>query len=296
MDTNCSGDSRYGRCQCMHTCLKARGKCQGWALRPAVNHTPIAPPQATLQASPARESGAQIMNNTDLSGPSFPAGDFPLKRGTTIAEGIAACRSFCLAHQSTCGGWVFVSDTFDRGSHWNGPRCSIKGIGLCKAVHNRTGLYSGTIAGHCSHLSPPPPPGPPPSPPLDGATCHLLSKVTGAREALGVLSGVAGGQPALQTSTLRIAKFEKTVSLRAYVDANFAEAFFQNGRVAMTASCWQPEPQHTSAFASCDMETANALVFASSPVKLVSARVWSVGSIWVSPKTILETPRIDIDH
>ena len=66
---------------------------------------------------------------------------------------------------------------------------------------------------------------------------------------------------------------------------------FNNGRVAMTTSCWQPTKDTA---ASCDLQTAEAFVFASgAPVRLLSAKVWSVGSIWVSPETVTETPRID---
>jgi hypothetical protein len=70
-----------------------------------------------------------------------------------------------------------------------------------------------------------------------------MSKVTGTRKvkaaaaaAAGttVLSGIFGGQPAadgqlvaagLQTSVLRIAEFEKTVSVRAFVDSSFVESY-----------------------------------------------------------------------
>ena len=123
----------------------------------------------------------------------------------------------------------------------------------------------------------------------------MFSKVTGAHKVAasaggGVLSGI-GGQPALQTSALRIATFEKTVSIRTFVDSSFVESYFNNGRVAMTTSCWQPTKDP---FASCDLKVAEAFVFASgAPVRLLSAKVWSVGSVWVSAETVRATPRID---
>jgi hypothetical protein len=77
-----------------------------------------------------------------------------------------------------------------------------------------------------------------------------MSKVTGTRKvkaaaaaAAGttVLSGIFGGQPAadgqlvaagLQTSVLRIAEFEKTVSVRAFVDSSFVESYVSNPRIS----------------------------------------------------------------
>ena len=70
-----------------------------------------------------------------------------------------------------------------------------------------------------------------------------VKAAAGAAVAAGttVLSGILGGQPAadgqlvaagLQTSVLRIAKFEKTVSVRAFVDSSFVESYVSNPRIS----------------------------------------------------------------
>jgi hypothetical protein len=66
VDTNCSGDSRYGVCMCMNICLRSRGKCQGWALRPPATDIVVA---AATPPPPPSQNGT-VMNATDLSMPS----------------------------------------------------------------------------------------------------------------------------------------------------------------------------------------------------------------------------------
>jgi len=81
---------------------------------------------------------------------------------------------------------------------------------------------------------------------------------------------------------------EGTVGLRVFVDANFAEGYFNNGRVALTVGCTPPH------FANCDTSVAGVSLFAvSAAVEVVSVTAWEVGSIWVTPDDVLSTPRID---
>lgn len=83
------------------------------------------------------------------------------------------------------------------------------------------------------------------------------------------------------TDTLRLSPNDKTIDMRLYVDNTFTEAYWMNGRVAMTIV--------TKA-----TEEANVLVGVSKgEVALDSATVWAVGSIWVTPEEVKNTPRLD---
>ena len=101
---------------------------------------------------------------------------------------------------------------------------------------------------------------------------------------------------------------DANVTLRAFVDNNFAECYWQGGRVATTA----PAPPTTEARtrrrrfmplrplarsftpppAGCSSQASVALV---STAALLVPRVdaWRVGSIWVSEEQLLRTPRPD---
>ena len=311
ISNNCSSGSRPTYCLCARACLHRGSKCLGWSLRP---------PPATAVGAAVKSEGAPgalpapsalravllaeppVLNNTDLGAPSIA--NFNLRKGTTLAQGIAACRAYCTAHNASCGGWVFVTDKFDPGSRWNGPRCSIKGNGPCTPVP-RAQCYSSMIAGHCEPQPPrpphpppppppphpppppkPPPPPVPPAPPLTGPTCHLKNSMAGVRavKAPGVVSGVANG---FSTQTLRIAQHETTATLRVFVDASFAEAYWQNGRVAMTIGAWPLDV--------ANLKVAAAAIFSTAPVNVVSATAWAVKSIWVSPEDVVSTARMDAE-
>lgn len=78
--------------------------------------------------------------------------------------------------------------------------------------------------------------------------------------------------------TLRLSPADKMLGLRVYVDNTLAEAFFQGGRVAMTRELLTPEKE------------AAASVAASVDVQVSTLQAWTVGSIWVTPEEILNTP------
>ena len=84
------------------------------------------------------------------------------------------------------------------------------------------------------------------------------------------------------SDTLRLAPTERTVSLRVFTDRTFAEAYWQGGRVVMTAST-PPSTNASVAVASTVAVTAQA------------ATVWSVKGIWASPDEVLATPRAKVD-
>ena len=266
-------------------------------------------PGATAAMVPA----PHVLNDTDIGG--LPDVDgFRLPARTSTADGIAVCSSWCRNHSSVCGGWVYVDGQFDPGSRFNGPRCQPKGVvGVCTAQPHRH-CFSGVPPGrpacqtmpptpplppHPSpppphphpHPPPPPPPPPAPTPPLEGWTCHLKNRVpeTAAPTLDGrVASGVSDWTKSLKTTTLRVGSTEDTVSLRVFVDANFAEGYWNNGRVAMTVGCTPPR------FDNCDTAAAGVSLFAASaPVEVVSLTAWAVDTIWVTPEDVLRTPRID---
>ena len=74
---------------------------------------------------------------------------------------------------------------------------------------------------------------------------------------------------------------DKTIDLALYVDNTFTEAYWMGGRVAMTV----------------DTETSgghdDVTISASQSGTTVSATVWQVGSIWVTPEAVKQTPRRD---
>ena len=80
------------------------------------------------------------------------------------------------------------------------------------------------------------------------------------------------------TDTLRLAANETTVSLRVFTDG-FAEAYFQAGRVVITAST----PSSSDACVS---------LVAMTPVVARNATVWAVKPIWTTPDAVLATPKL----
>ena len=73
---------------------------------------------------------------------------------------------------------------------------------------------------------------------------------------------------------LQLSAHDANVSLRVYVDHTLSEAFFQGGR-----QCFTEEVTPTA--------QASIAVLANASVKVASACVWGVQSIWVSPEEVL---------
>ena len=72
------------------------------------------------------------------------------------------------------------------------------------------------------------------------------------------------------------------LTLRAFVDNNLAECFWQTNRVAIMVE------------APATPEAAAAVVNTGMPaVKLQAAAAWQVGGIWISKEEMLATPRPD---
>jgi len=80
--------------------------------------------------------------------------------------------------------------------------------------------------------------------------------------------------------TLHLLDSDKSIDMRIFVDNTFAEVYFQGGRVAMTVN--------TPASDDADITVSSSISQVSA-----KAKSWSVSSIWVTPKEVLHTPRLD---
>eukprot|EP00948_MAST-09A_sp_MAST-9A-sp1_P001800 g1800.t1 len=92
-----------------------------------------------------------------------------------------------------------------------------------------------------------------------------------------VAGGTKGDFSKATKDTLKLSPNDKSLDLRVYIDRTFSEAFWMNGRVAMTidtAGVAMSSHQLVSSVAN--------LVF--------EATVWEVKSIWVSTEEVLNTP------
>lgn len=81
--------------------------------------------------------------------------------------------------------------------------------------------------------------------------------------------------------SLRVLKNATTVSLRLYYDATFLEAYFENGRVAITApvDLMSDEPQL-------------ALTSTAPSLMVKKTQVYKMKSIWTTPEAVRQAPRV----
>ena len=86
--------------------------------------------------------------------------------------------------------------------------------------------------------------------------------------------------------TVRVLKSEKSLELRIYSDVTFFEVFFQQGRTAMTVSS---DLHDTSDYILTSPSQAG---WVSRDVVVEEAVAWSIGSPWVSPEDVRNSPRI----
>jgi len=96
------------------------------------------------------------------------------------------------------------------------------------------------------------------------------------------VSTVTVGGPS-KTDKLKLLASDKSIDIRLYVDNTFTEAYWMGGRVAMTAKTPQSQKDVAGVTVSADQEG----------VKLLAAQAWEVGSIWVTPDEVKNTPRRD---
>merc|ERR1712100_493716 len=82
-----------------------------------------------------------------------------------------------------------------------------------------------------------------------------------------------------KVDTLKLSPKDATIDMRLYVDNTFTEAYWMNGRVAMTI----PTPATEEADVVVSVDKAR--------VTLGFATVYKVDSIWVTPEDVKNTPR-----
>lgn len=102
-------------------------------------------------------------------------------------------------------------------------------------------------------------------PPVDGETVTKVSV------------GAVGGT----TDTLKLLASDKTIDMRLFVDNTFTEVYWMDGRVAMTTTTAATQAAEITISADKAGTT------------LASVQAWKIGSIWVSPEEVLQTPRLD---
>ena len=88
--------------------------------------------------------------------------------------------------------------------------------------------------------------------------------------------------PKGSVDVLRLLPSDTTITLAVYVDGTFAEAYWQDGRVAMTVNT-----------VGVTGSTTAALTAGSGGAVVKSAQAWSVGSIWITADEVLAMPRPD---
>jgi len=184
----------------------------------------------------------------EMEGYDLPGGDYSVTN--VNYTDYRKCEASCGA-DNRCHAWTYVV----RGP-WHAS-CCLKGrvpnyrkISTCTSgVKNRTSPSSGTEF-FIDYVP----------------SAEHVSKVT-----------VGGGD---HRDTLKLLSTDATLAVRIYVDNTFAEAYWMDGRVAMTVKTGSTVE-------------AGISVSSSTAVTLTGATVWRVGSIWVSPGEVRRTPRLD---
>jgi len=96
----------------------------------------------------------------------------------------------------------------------------------------------------------------------------------------GARAGMQGGRSA----SLKLLPGETEITLRVFTDRTLVEAYWMDGRVAMT-SATKPE------MAKSGLDQVS--VFSSVENEIASASAWAMESIWVTTEQVLSTPRVD---
>ena len=114
--------------------------------------------------------------------------------------------------------------------------------------------------------------------PATSATTTAEGVYTAVAGATNTPSDMSSGEN--HNDTLRLSPNDKTISIRVYVDNTLCEAYWQNGRVAMTVRT-QATPE------------ASVSIYSSNETIVQSYEVHAVKPIWVSPSDVIAAPRKD---
>lgn len=114
------------------------------------------------------------------------------------------------------------------------------------------------------------------------ASFHPTTSVVGLNISGCATCQIDGGNVSCadHTATLRLLPSETTLDLRVFTDATFLEAYFQNGRVAMTVKCDSAVAGDIAVFS-----TGNS-------ARLASLAAYPLKSIWVGSDAVRAAPRL----
>lgn len=118
----------------------------------------------------------------------------------------------------------------------------------------------------------------------DGRNGQCAPGIVSGIKNLGSLSGTQPSQARQGVAnTLKMSSRDTNLTIRIYIDRTMAEVYWQGGRTTQTLQVPdfafpQPSP------------VASMGVASSVSVELISAQVWAVEDMWVSPEEVLATP------
>jgi sucrose-6-phosphate hydrolase SacC (GH32 family) len=214
---------------------------------------PAPPPAPPAPPAPAIPVGT-MMNGTDLPGDDGPMSHHNASFGAT------GCQALCAAN-ADCKAWTWVIRGEPQGS---GDCCQKKDI---PCPHKMATCTSGAKVATTVPKSQ----GGGGAPPVPTSTTCSVDYVPGAKNVSVSCGGTKDIVPLLPT--------EKTFEIRMYSDATFLEAYFQQGRAAMTIVS--------------KMDAKSELSISSLPVGVpVEATSWPIKGIWTTPEAVRKQPRV----
>lgn len=215
----------------------------------------------TIGKSGAAPSGVPVstfMPKTDM-----PGGDYSVTHHPAGTDA-KVCEQACLA-DAKCQAWTYVI----RGQPSGSGDCCLKDSQPCPstsgaAAQCTSGARANATLPQCGGGG------------GDSTSCTVaFTPATNASAPFNEVPVTCGGFK----DTLRLLPTETTVELRVYTDWTFTEAFFQNGRVAMTIAAGADDSADVSLTSDADVTVASATLY---PLK----------SIWTTPDAVRKAPRV----
>ena len=215
-----------------------------------------APPPAPGPAPPGIAVG-MMMNATDLPGDDGPISHHP------GSFGAAGCKALC-ASSADCKAWTWVVRG-PNASNGAGDCCQKKDIPCPHAgmATCTSGAKEATTVPHskCAGGG---------NGPTPTTTTCSVDYVPGAKNVSVSCGNLKDTVPMLASET--------TFEIRVFSDATFLEAFFQQGRSAMTVTS--------------GMSASTELSVSSSVKTDVKATAWPIKGIWTTPEAVRAAPRV----
>jgi len=218
----------------------------------------IGKPQGPSPPTPPGDTPVGLrMNGTDMSG-----GDYSVKHYPTPHQDASVCEAACNA-DSKCQSWTWVERGEPAGSH----DCCLKSKMPCPSSNPActSGVKKATTL-NCH--------GQGPSASSTACTVNYTPPVNTSATTYSVLVQCGSLQ-----DTLTLLTNETTVEIRIFSDMTFLEAYFAQGRVAMTV------------VSTLDDESDIEMI-STAPVTAQDVDVYPIKSIWVTPDAVRGQPRI----